>query len=217
MRKISVCLIVLFSFLSVNNALDKEKIKKDNLNLIKENIINFEEIDFKKIELNKDDVVNKEDIKNVLYLTYNKDDDRKWKIFSIGKVSAVNKISTSDLDNVDVIAISVSSYISKTYKCVSGCVGTPTIKSERVDLFYINPKTKTIFKKDFIDSKPLPKTTNSSHDYKKSVYDIERKIKSDLGMFLLPSFLEILLYILGGVAFFVILLLPFIFIIKKIK
>ena len=205
---IIVCIVITVagSIIEINNK-DKrkaeEKLKKETLEsdyeLIKEEIFNPEENDISKIAVRKEDTP--KNLKKASYVVVRyyqeKNKPATWEYTpSISEFDRENeKWTKEDLENIPVIVFSISKYASKTYQYVSGGSGTPTIRSETVDLYYYNTKTKSVFMKTTIKGKKLPKSTTSAHDYTISLHQIERKIKQDFGRFVLPEWLENILYL----------------------
>lgn len=195
----------------VYEIINKDKIKErneqqeqaliDNYELVKENIINPEETDIGKLAVNEADTP--DNLKETDYIVIRRCQDEgkdvTWEYnSSVSNISFKNdKWTKEDLEKIPVIVFSVSEYISRTYEYVSGGVGTTTIRSETVHLYFYNTKTKTIFKEDVMKGKELPKSTNNSHDYTKSLFDIERQIKKDMGRFVLPFWIIIVLSVIG--------------------
>ena len=181
---------------------EKNKIAAENYELIKEEVYNPEVDDIKKVTVKEEDTpVNLKDIEYIVVRKYEeKGKPITWEystyLSNLGEMK-YKKWSKEDLEKVPVIVFSISDYISRTYDYVVGGSGKATIRSETVNLYFYNTKTKTVFKVDKMEGEELPATTNSSHDYTKSIYDIDSKIKKDFGKFVMSGTLTGILVIAG--------------------
>ncbi len=206
----AVCMVITVVGI-VYEIINKDKIKEreakkdqvliDNYELVKDNIFNPEETNITSIPHNEADTP--DNLKKTDYIVIRRYQDEgkdiTWEYNAgISKLSNKNDAWTKeDLDKIPVIVFSISDYISRDYRYVSGGAGTTTIRSETVHLYFYNTKTKTIFKEDVMKGKALPESTNSSHDYTKSLYDIDSRIKKDMGRFVLPIWVMVVLSIIG--------------------
>lgn len=163
-----ILVILVITIISIINAPSKNE--EDKYELIKTNIINYEKVSFDKEKIEKD--TTPEEVEKYLIMRNNK---YGWTIVE-------SNLKKESINSLDAIAFAVPSYVTKTYKYASGGVGTVRISSESITIYYYNPKTKTIFAKDKIQGKELPKSTSSSSDYKISGYNIGIIVKDRLGI-----------------------------------
>ncbi len=177
-----------------------------NYELIKEKLFNPETQKLDGMKAQESDTPN--DLSNQSYVVIRSyvdgDNGSKWELNkSISELSdnfkpLTEKWSEEDLDKLPIIVIAVSHVRGKTYKYVTGGSGNVEITTESVNLYFYNTKTGTIFKTDLMPAHELPESTNSSHSYKKDLYDVSNQIKKNLDRFAMPSWLMGLL-VIGGI------------------
>ena len=200
----AICIIFTIYGIIAENA-NKDKRKEDNetkneavnanYELIKEKIINPETKNVEKLEVKKSDTPdNLKDLSYVVIRSYvDGNNGSKWELSkSISSISddlkpVYEKWSEEDLEKIPMIVFAISHVRGRTYKYVTGGSGNVEITTEGVNLYFYNTKTKTVFMTDEMKAKELPKNTNSSHSYTKSIYDVDATIKKDLGRFVMPS------------------------------
>ena len=176
----------------------------ENYNLIKENIFNLEENNINKVTVNKKDTPsNPKETEFLLVRKYYKQGEGyKWELsgsvynLNDNRKSIKEKWDNKDLESIPVIVFAIYDRYEKTYTYQGGH-GKVYISTEGVKLYFYNTKTKTVFKVDELKAKPLPDTTTSTHNYTYSLFDVESKIKKDLGMFVMPAWLTGLLLFIG--------------------
>ena len=145
--------------------------------LIIENYINYQEYNFDGEKEFK--YGNKPSNNDNILLVHKKDD--KWKLYSIKGLNISEIKTKEDLDKVDTIVFAISSFYSKDYK-YNGSGVKVSISTEKVDLYFYNPKLNKFFMNRKMPYHELPKTTNTSRDYTYSIFDIETRIKEALGI-----------------------------------
>ena len=215
----AVCFIVTVASIIVQIATKdkvqaREEAKKEsvtyNYQLIKDNVFDAENNQFTSSMIKESDTpANLKELPYAVVRKYqNEGEDFTWEYSgscsNLGDIRYV-KWTEEDLNNIPVVVFAISEYQSRTYQYVSGGVGTTSIRSETVKIYFYNTKTNTVFKTDVMEGKPLPESTNNSHDYVKSLYDVDNTIKKDMGRFVLPSWVVTILAIGGLVGFFILM------------
>ena len=145
--------------------------------LITENYIDFQEYDF---ESEKEFKYGKKPSKNDNIILVHKKDDN-WKLYSIRGLNISEIKTKEDLDKVDTIVFAISSFYSKDYQ-YNGSGVKVKISTEKVDLYFYNPKLNKFYINRKLPYHELPKTTNTSKDYTYSYFDIEKRINDALGI-----------------------------------
>ena len=192
----------------------QEKIVDANFTLIKEKIIDPQTSNIEKMKVNKEDTP--ENLSELPYVTIRsyvkKEGGSEWELSTSisgmdveGYKGIKEEWTEEDVEKIPVIVFAISHVTGKTYKYVAGGSGNVEITTEGVNIYFYNTKTKTIFMTDELKAEKLPDSTNSSHSYTKSLFDVDSKIKTNLGRFVLPGWVVGILTIGGCLLPFVII------------
>ena len=191
----------------------QEQAALENYELIKEKLYNPENQKYSKSAVKKEDTpANLEELPYIVLRSYVPGDTGSvWELSTsmsdLGENQAKlkTKLTEEDLKDIPVIVIAISEVRGKTYKYLTGGSGKVEITTEAVDIYFYNTKTETIFMTDRMEATPLPESTNSSHSYKKSTYDVSNQIKTNLGRFVFPTWLGVILGLAAVITPFVLI------------
>ncbi len=225
-KKILIILFVICSAITIARMLAETNMKEEeesfeeaeietinaNYELIKEKIINpeIDKIERVKVE-NKDTPEELSSLPYIVIRNYIDNDKKsKWELSEPLSVLSedikplTDKWSEDDLAKIPVIVFAISHVREKPYKLASNSVENVIVTTEGIKIYLYNTKTKTVFMTDELKQENLPHSISSSHNYTHSLADIDYKIKTVSGRFVMPT------WVIGILGLIVFLGIPFV-------
>lgn len=200
-----VCSVLLILYIRKDSQ-ESKKAQQNFMSLAAENILDYEVFSFS--SLSETDGEKPESKENIVLLFEKKNE---WKTVSLTGIP-LNEINTvEDLEKIDVVVFAIWESYSKTYRQYTNGVdnGIVELVTEKVDLYYYNPKTESFFKKKTLPYRELPdKITNRNSEQR--TYDmgnVRKQIRKDLGVrFRMAKFTKIFIAFIGLSVLYLIIL-----------
>ena len=104
--------------------------------------------------------------------------DETWSIIH-SSISWSKEWTQEDLNNFEYIVFAVSGWESETYRRAGG-TNTVQIRSEYIDLYYYDIRTRTVTSLQQLPARELPDKKSDSYDYKYSDNTITAEVKKYL-------------------------------------
>ena len=179
---------------------ENDKAVAANYQLVRQAIIDPETTDIESLPYNADDTP--EDLSHqsflVIFYRYEGDNEFQWELDNVlygaekGSKALTQAWTEDELSQIPVIVFAISYVQTERYRSIN-TGNEVNISAEGVKLLFYNTKTKTVFMKDEIEPHELPKDKDNSRDYTVSGYDIIKQIKTDMGLYVMPAWLILVL------------------------